>query len=395
MNSNPLANADTWQQLHTANTGLNTGALNTDAASRSSCTARDELNTSIHTIRQFVSDHAATGPQRANALNALDQYSKTRINATQSDLHPLTATENRKNLSLFASQLNNPTIPMERKIGAALALTEGLGVCPEGETLNILDCTQKLITQQSGMAAKLVSAKNQLLEQNLLLLVKQENPHTKEMEIHHVQALKNHVAHQWGMPVIQDIYATTSFQHQAGDMASALLNETVTAQALASQVTDDLSQALINLSGMDLRQGAPSSELRTEPLRRAIQAEFGEHIDLEHCLEFSDDYSTVKLKDASDIRLHVLQAFKALGALPANTDLNQINAQKPRNTHDVMKTISHLRNEPVRRAPSGISIPIHVWFGHGLTQHQQEEQDKKKKTMTPTYSFAQGVRMHH
>lgn len=381
MNSNPLANADTWQQLHTANSGLNTEAVNVNAASLSSSEARTHLNTSIQTIRQFLSDHAATGPQRANALNALDQYSKTRIHVRDSNLHPLTVGENRKNLALFASQLSNPTIPVERKIGAALALSDGLGVCHEGETLNILDCTQKLITQQNGMAAKLTSAKNNLIEQNLLLLVKQENPHTEAMEIHHVQALKNHVASHWGLPMVQDRYATTAFQRQAGDMANALLHETVTAQALASHITDELSQALVNVSGLNLQEGAPSSELRTEPLRRAIQAEFGEHIDLEQCLEFNDDYSSVKLKDPQDIQLHVLDAFKKLGALPADTDLKQLHLEPTRRAQDVIKNLSHLRKEFVPPKTSGGHIALPIWFGSGFKHTQQTEKEKREKQL--------------
>ncbi len=384
MNSNPLANADTWQQLHTANSGSNTDAVNVNAASMSLALARDELSTSIQTIRQFVSDHAATGPQRANALNALDQYSKTRVQVRDSQLHPLTASENRKNLTLFASQLKNPAIPIERKIDAAMALSDGLGVCHEGETLNILDCTQQLITEQNGMVAKLTSAKNKFIEQNLLLLVKQENPHTEKMEIHHVQALKNHVASQWGLPVIQDRYATTAFQRQAGDMASALLNETVTAQALASHITDELSQALINISGVNLQEGAPSSELRTEPLRRAIHAEFGEHINLEQCLEFNDDYSVVKLKAPLDIQLHVLNAFKQLGALPGDTDLKSLQTEKTPNANEVIKTLSHLRKEFVYPKSSGLRVLDQVWFGSRITLRQEAEEVKKKKNTAST-----------
>jgi hypothetical protein len=381
---NPLANAGTWQTLQKADAGPDTGASSalletTPSGTTPTASVRDELNTSVHTIRQFISEHAATGHQRADALKALDQYSQTRVSANIGQLHPLTAGENRKNLSLFADQLANPRIPMDKKMGVALALAQGLGVCHEGETLNILDCTQQLVSQQSGLAAKLTSAKNALIEQNLLLLVKQENPHTQAMEIHHVQALKNHVASQWGLPVIQDRYATTAFQQRAGDMASALLAQTVTAKALVNQIADDLCQALINISGMDLQAGAPSDQLKTEPLRRAIQAEFGEHIELAHCLTFNDDYSEVQLKPAAEIELHLLHAIQKLGALPADTNLNHLSTEPLRNAADVIKTLSHLRNELVQPKSQGVCIPANIWFGNGFKLHQKREDEEKRK----------------
>lgn len=278
-----------------------------------------QLNGSVQGIRKFIAKHAPAGAGRQEALGNLQHYVNTKVNCHPGSLSTLTINENRRNLYLFAQQLNNPEIPTDHKLAMALNLAKGLGVCTEGETLNILDSTQQLCNRQQGLPGLLVKTKNQLVEQHLQQLVKHEdalhlpNQLASAMEIHHVQALKNHAAGQWGLTVQKDRYATAAYQAQTGHMASTLLAQTITPAVLANHVAEQLEQALISQTAPGLREGMPVELLKTEPLRRAIQAEFGQGIDLEHCLEFNEDYSEVRLKPQQEIAVHVVRAFQESG----------------------------------------------------------------------------------
>ena len=244
--------------------------------SRSAYTA--QLNTAVKTIQQFLGQHASTGGQRQQALGNLNDFLHTRVNCHVDKLSPLVINESRRNLNLFAQQLANPNIPTDKKLSCALALAEGLGVCNEGETLNILENTRDLCSQQTGLAGVLTRAKNNLIEQHLQQLVRHEDkPRLNDklalqLEIHHIQALKNHVAGQWGLEVVEDRYATQAYQNQAGPMAEELLRQTITPAVLANTVAEQIAQTFCNHTHSKLSTGIPTEQLKTEPLRRAIQA---------------------------------------------------------------------------------------------------------------------------
>lgn len=338
-----------------------------------------QLNRSTKDIHTFIAEHAPTGAGRQEALNNLQHYVNTKINCHPGNLSALTINENRRNLHLFAQQLNNPTISTDQKLTAALNLGKGLGVCTEGETLNILDSTQQLCNRQQGLAGLLVKTKNLLVEQHLQQLVKHEDAihlsHklANDMEIHHVQALKNHVAGQWGLAVQEDRYATSAYQARTGQMASALLAKTITPATLAHHAAEQLEQALISQTAPGLREGIPVELLKTEPLRRAIQAEFGQSIDLEQCLEFNDDYSEVRLKPHEDLALHIVKAFQGIGLVPIHANPMHVLNQPTPGLQQAIEQVGTLRGEVVRR-------PLHndyinsFWFGHAQTQ-----QDSKRK----------------
>lgn len=295
-----------------------------------------QINESINTIQRFIAQFAAPGAERQNAIKNLNHFLQTRVNCSASNLTALTINENRRNLNLFAKQLGNPSLEPGKKLTAALDMCQGLGVCNEGETLHIQESTQHLCGLQTGFAGALVMAKNQLISQHLQQLVKYEDaPHlstkqAKELEIHHVQALKNHVASQWGLCVTEDRYATRGYQQQAGAMASELLRQTITPALLANTVAEQIAQSFNSLAEGDLSAGMPAEQLKTEPLRRAIQAEFGSEVDLQDCLDFNDDYTMVSLKPLPEIALHVMKNCQHIGLVHADADpVHLLNKKTP------------------------------------------------------------------
>lgn len=346
-----------------------------------------QLNHSIKDIQQFIGKHAVPGAQRKTALSNLQHLLNTKVNCEAKHLSPLTVNENRRNLNLFSQQLKNPEIPLEKKLSAALNLAQGLGVCTEGETLNILESTQQLCQQQGGLAGLLVQTKNTLVEQHLQQLVKHEDSLylrdnvAKEVEIHHVQALKNHVAEDWGLSVVEDRYALRSYQTRTGNMAKALLKETITPVLLANTVAEKLGQALVNHTASSLTTGMPSDQLKTEPLLRAIQAEFGSSIKLEECLEFNEDYSEVRLKPQADLALHVMKAFKDIGLIDQQANPNQLLAHTTPSIQQAIDVVNDLRVLPDRRLK--ISISSSFWLG---AVNNNDEREKKKHEAGPSPS---------
>lgn len=332
-----------------------------------------QLNQSVRGIHQFIEQNAAPGAQRLTALGNLQHLLQAKINCRPGNLSPLMVNENRRNLNLFIQQLNNPAISTEHKLGAALNLAEGLGVCNEGETLNILESTQQLCQQQTGMAGLLANTKNTLIEQHLQQLVKHEDslhldPHRAKLyEIHHVQALKNYVAQEWGLAVVEDRYATPGYMRQAGNMAVALLRQTLTPAVLANTVAEKLGQALANHTAESLYTGMPADHLKTEPLRRAIQAEFGSNIELEDCLEFNDDYTEVRLKPQQELALLAMKTFQDMGLVDPHADPKQLLDRTAPHIKHAIRNVCHLRGAvAMDHTPNGQSEGIlhGFWSGH-------------------------------
>lgn len=354
--------------------------------SRSAYTA--QLNSAVKTIQQFLGQHASTGGQRQQALGNLNDFLHTRVNCHADKLSPLVINESRRNLNLFAQQLANPNIPTDKKLSCALALAQGLGVCNEGETLNILESTQTLCSLQTGLAGVLTRTKNSLLEQHLQQLVKQEDKPrlqknlAQELEIHHVQALKNHVANQWGLSVVEDRYATESYQIQAGDMAEALLEQTLTPAVLANTVAEQIAQSFTRLTDHGLVKGMPTEQLKTEPLRLAIEAEFGQGIELEQCLEFNEDYTTVSLKPSHDIALHVLHNCQKMGLIHPHADLQGLLKQPAINLQQCIEQVSVLRGAVNHHRPGNTGFMPNFWSGYtkliipDLKRRKEQNQSK-------------------
>lgn len=328
-----------------------------------------QLKASIATIQQFVREHANGGIERQQALDNLDRFLQTRVNCNANALSHLVINESRRNLNLFAQQLNNPHIPADKKLSCALSLAQGLGVCNEGETLNILECTQHLCSQQSGLAGVLNRTKNSLVEQHLQELVKQEDKprlnenRAQELEIHHVQALKNFLAEQWGLSIAEDRYATANYQAQAGKMADELLRQTITPCLLANTVAEQIAQAFCSHSNNGLSEGMATDRFKTEPLRRAIEAEFGQEIELEQCLEFNNDYSMVRLKPQRDIALHVLHNCQKIGLIHPHANLDVLLQETTANLKDCIEKVGALRGAVAHRPATFCFLP-NFWVGY-------------------------------
>lgn len=342
----------------------------------------EQLNQSGKNIQQFIAKHAQPGAGQQEVLNNIQHYLNTRVNCRPGNLSALTINENRRNLYLFAQHLNNPAIATDQKLAAALNLGKGLGVCAEGETLNILESTQQLCNRQQGLAGLLVHTKNQLIDQHLQQLVQHEdgmhlpNKLANDLEIHHVQALKNYVAGQWGLAVQEDRYATSAYQVRTGKMASALLAQTITPAVLANNVAEQLGQALINQTAPGLREGIPVALLKTEPLRRAIHAEFGSSIGLEQCLEFNDDYSQVRLKPQEDLALHIMKTFQDIGLVPHHANPRHLLNQPAPSLQQTIEQVGKLRGE-VEHRPLHNNYLNSFWFGHVLTPQDSKEKNRR------------------
>jgi hypothetical protein len=410
-----LTNTNVWQNL---NTQATTAAGTTDSSHTANQTHNHELpgvcptgqswnnftasktlhqpyvqhlNQSIHGLREFIQQHAANGPQKKKALANVQHFAATKVNCRPAALAPMTVNENRRNLHLIAQQLQNNSIPLEQRVGLALALTEGLDVCNEGITLNIQACASELVNQQKGLAGLIVGIKNQLIDQQLLQLVKhvdsrQLSPATaKALEIHHVQALKNHVANEWGLTVVEDRYATEQYQRQVGPMAQALLEKTITPASLANLVADRLADKLVEFTGSELSTGMPSEQLKTEPLRRMLQAEFGTGIDLQHCLEFGEDYLTVKLQSRDALANQVIQAFKSIGLVPKNASASFLLSEKAVSTQQAIEQTSHLLGAPATRQSAFVA---NFWLGQTLQNSAQEKEEEKRKKSETHHSSA-------
>lgn len=342
-----------------------------------------QLNTSVKTIQQFLGEHAHGGIERQRALGNLNEFLHARVNCKANALSPLVINETRRNLNLFAQQLNNPNIPTDKKLSCAMSLAQGLGVCNEGETLNILECTQQLCSQQTGLAGVLTRTKNNLLEQHLQQLVKHEDKPrlnerlARQLEIHHVQALKNHVAGQWGLSVVEDRYATADYRARAGKMAEDLLRQTITPSVLANTVAEQIMQAFCSHSNNGLSEGMATDQLKTEPLRRAIDAEFGQGIELEHCLEFNDDYSMVRLKPQRDIALHVLHNCQKIGLIHPHADLEGLLKQAAPNPQDCIERLSSLRGAVAHQPATSCFLP-NFWGGYTNLQIQENKRRQEE-----------------
>ena len=392
-----LAATPSGQTEHLPSVSKNSPAWNafkSDASIRAPYIS--QLNHSVQGIQQFIREQAMPGAERQQALNNLQHFLNSRVNCRSGDLAGLTINENRQNLHLFAQQLKNPAISPDKKLGAALSLAQGLGVCEEGETLNILESTQQLCQQQTGLAGVLVSTKNTLIEQHLQQVVKREDKtmlrpnQAKAQEIHHVQALKNHVASQWGLSAVEDRYATTGYQTQMGRLAAAVLEQTITPKLLANVVADKLQQAFVNHTANGLLTGMPSEQLKTEPLRQAIQAEFGHTIELEQCLEFNDDYTEVRLKPQSELALHVMHAFKDIGLIHPHANPQHLLDQDTVNIEQAIERSNHLRGPTEYISRGYDSFVPSFWFGLGNIadkSHNKKDADERMPSKSiPKYA---------
>lgn len=167
-------------------------------------------------------------------------------------------------------------------------------------------------------------------------------------------------------------------------MAQALLDKTMTPAALAYLVADRLADKLVEFTSSELSTGMPSEQLKTEPLRRMLQAEFGTSIDLQHCLEFSDDYLTVKLQPREALASHAIEAFQNIGLVPKNASVSFLMSQKAVNTQEAIEQTRHLLRTPPRQP----AFNDFFWLGQTLQNPAQERAEEKRKQTEKHHSSA-------
>jgi hypothetical protein len=352
----------------------------------------EQLNGSIGAIKQFITEHAQNSPSKTSALKNLELYAVNRINCSGSDLKAITLNNHRSNLNLFVEALQNPSIPLDKKISAATGLAQGLGVCHEGENLNIYEQTAALHSKQTGLSNKILEAKNALIDQNLLQLVRHEaaefmHPRQAQaLEIHQVQALKNHLADQWGLVAMEDKHASATYQQQAGKMAQALLEQTVTPAAVAQLLAQQLRETIVNLrQGIDT--GIDASTLDYDVLKQHMELEFGNNIALADCLDTSDDYSSVTVKTEQELTELVLESFKTLGLIDKNVDIAEHLKTPAPEFHTLIHHLEPLRDNlavhntwtTIQHNAKKMNAMAHLSGSLFMRTHPNEDDKEKKK----------------
>lgn len=304
---------------------------------------QDMLNLTAQ-ARQFLLIHAQPGKGRQRALDGLQVFEKSKIKAAGPHLKPITFGLIRTNLRHLCTLLKSDHIPIEERSSIAAEVFGSLGVCGEGEALNIQNAIEALQSRGQGLASKILQAKNQLIDQHLLALVQHESKgfsNAKVMEIHHVQGLKNAVADTWGLVAREDANIAAYFQDGVSPVAHALLAKTVTPQSIATLIANNLHETLRMNLPSPTGQWLPYSAKSIDTLATVLQAECGTSLNLHDIIETSEDFSQFKLKSPAAIQPAVISA---MGELKLNLT-SSVSEQRP--TEPLQKTIeslSHLKN---------------------------------------------------
>lgn len=304
---------------------------------------QDLLNLTTQ-ARQFLLNKAQPGKGRQRALDGLQTYENGRIKADSRHLKAITFGLNRTNLRHLCALLENEQIPIEERSSVAIELFGSLGVCGEGEALNIQSAIESLQSRTQGLAAKILQAKNQMIDQHLLALVRHESRgfnNAKMMEIHHVQGLKNAVADNWGLVAREDRNIKPHFQEGVAPVAHALLAQTVTPQMIADVVADQLHQTLEQNLPNTSKSWMTYNQQTIHTLNDILKVEYGLCINLPDVLETTEDFSQFRLKGPNELRSAVINAMEKLG-LTASIAPNEVEPVVPLQRR--IEALSHLKN---------------------------------------------------
>lgn len=352
-------------------------------------------------IEQFASGSAST---KGKALNKLELYLVNRVKCPRSELQAIVLNEHRENLSAFAKSLDDSQIKPDHKTACALELAMGLGVCAEGEYLNIYEQTTRLYANNQGLEAKVKEIQNAMIEQNLLLLVRSEagiHMHSRQaeaLEIHQVQALKNHLHARWGLTELSDKYVNPLFQKQAGKMAEVLLKETVTplviAQELAGALRETLTDKLSKVAPGNSQGGIAAKRLTTEhftTIEKIVKLEFGEHIALGDCLGISEDGQKINIQSNEALVKIVLGALKNTPLIPDDADLDSIVQAGTKTFADMHPNLVQYRDGEAALALWGSAVLPNTVYHHITGIGLADDREKKhravaeaQKSSTPT-----------
>ena len=345
-----------------------------------------ELLSTIREVRTFIQQHAQTGEGRKFALDGLSTFEDCKVNASASKLKLATFGQNRQNLVYLTGLLKNEDIPLQKRVATASDICKGLGVCEEGEALNIQEAIGELEKQTRGLSAKVVNSKNDLIQQHLQTLVKHETKdysNRKTMEIHHVQTLKNMLASEWGLMFKDDPHATVFFQRSRGDMARVMLNRALTPASLAKHIASEIHQLCSAEWGTQATKNYDQEAVDT--LSAVLTAEMGDDLNLHDVLDTNEDYTEVRLKSHTELSALVLEKFKSLGLVDQDANCEALLAEKEVDTLELVKSLSHLRKpdgSDLAYLESKITGNKLVAEQHAKDNQKREEEYKKQAEIT-------------
>lgn len=325
---------------------------------------KTELKQIVAMGRDFIRQNAATGSSMKAALNGLEAFESSKVDCFSASRAQVTFGINRQNLARFVGLLHDTSIPMDVRVGAAVELFGSLGTCPEGEALRIEEQTAKLGNFGKGLSTRYKETKEQLINQALSQLVTQEyswQPNFNKLEIHHVNALRNLHAGAWGLRYHEDRYSRRMVQDQCGSMAKELVDATVTPGKISGLLTDQIRDVCMSNLGVPDSfndEGLPTFKYKQDKidlLDSGLKAEFGDSINLNDLLEFSDDYTEVTLKDPRDIQRIVLSKMQGEGVVPRNTPVTKLIEQHTPTVDDALRDIKH------QYTSTGTSTPAQIY----------------------------------
>lgn len=336
--------------------------------------------------RQFLLSKAQPGKGRQRALDGLQTFENGKVKAASRHLKAITFGLNRTNLRHLCALLDNEQIPIEERSSVAVELFGSLGVCGEGEALNIQSAIDTLQSRTQGLTAKVLHAKNQLIDQHLLALVRHESKgfsNAKVMEIHHVQGLKNAVADTWGLVAREDKNIATYFQEGVSPVAKALLAHTVTPHSIATLVADNLHSTLRQNMKAPHGQWIPYDQKSIDTLSNVLQVECGTSLSLHDIIETSEDFSQFQLRTPDSLRYAVVSAMGKLKLVTPSEANNHHPAKAP--LQQIIESLSHLKNmRAFSQRPAGADHfnlnkhPAYIPLQLGQTQLSDDERRKKR-----------------
>lgn len=338
-----------------------------------------ELNQLVALSRGFIRQHAAPGSGMESALKGLEAFERSKVNCISSSRAQATFGINRQNLARFVKLLHDDSYPLNVRCAAAVELFGSLGTCPEGESLRIEEQTAKLYHFGKGLSTRYTETNEQLIDQALIQLVGQEyswQPNYNELEIHHVNALKNLHCGEWGVKYREDRYSSSMVQDQCGDMAKALIKATVTPNKVSSLLTDQIRDVVLsNLGVPDSFEplGAQQESCPTytyqkstiEQLDAALRVEFGDSINLNDLLEFSEDYTKVSLKTHGDIQRIVLEKMQREGVLRQDAPVSKLMQEHTPTVADALRQITQHFEQAGTSTPARAHAFAFAAAGHG------------------------------
>lgn len=351
---------------------------------------QDLLNLTTQ-ARQFLLGKAQPGKGRQLALDGLQTFENSKVNAASRHLKAITFGLNRTNLRHLCALLNNEQIPIEERSSVAIELFGSLGVCGEGEALNIQSAIENLQSRTQGLAAKILHARNQLIDQHLLALVRHESKgfsNAKVMEIHHVQGLKNAVADAWGLVVHEDESIANYFQEGVSPVAKALLEKTVTPHSIATVVADNLYATLSQNTKAPPGQWIPYDQKSIDTLSNVLQVECGKTLGLHDVIETAEDFSQFRLKSPVKLQSAILAVMAEIKLMSPNEIKRPQPSVKP--LQQTIESLSHLKNMRAfnqRHASadqfSRNTHPAYTPLQLGSTQFTDDKKRKRQILGTP------------